>query len=238
MLHYTLGSHSVYAALVFKHHHVSEGPQFETHTDGSTEQGSSVGDGSDMHSGGACFELRQGHRLCSVRIIVVVLSVTGRVPGYYFEIGQDHFLSSLRIHHSSTIGVIHSELLMPFLRKAHIYRSDRKRRPSPLYRNKLTLYCEELLAPVRTSQAGRPPLVGCPRLLNQCIHSYPPYLEGVSSIRNLRTRHAVVTRDQLNAYLYPSQSTIRMIKSSTMRWTVHVARIGNKRNSYRILLEK
>jgi len=36
-------------------------------------------------------------------------------------------------------------------------------------------------------QAGGPPLVGCPRLLIQFIRSR-------SSIRNLRTRHAVVTR--------------------------------------------
>jgi hypothetical protein len=47
-------------------------------------------------------------------------------------------------------------------------------------------------------QAGGPPLVGCPRLLNQYIRSYPPYLEAVSSIRNLRTRHAMVTRDPPN----------------------------------------
>jgi hypothetical protein len=47
-------------------------------------------------------------------------------------------------------------------------------------------------------QAGGPPLVGCPRLLIQYIRSYPPYLEAVSSIRNLRTRHAAVTRDPPN----------------------------------------
>ena len=41
-------------------------------------------------------------------------------------------------------------------------------------------------------QAGGPPLVGCPRLLIQFIRSYPPYWRR-SSIRNLRTRHAVVT---------------------------------------------
>jgi hypothetical protein len=47
-------------------------------------------------------------------------------------------------------------------------------------------------------QAGGPPLVGCSQLLIQHIHSYPPYVESVSSIRNLRTRHAVVTRVPLN----------------------------------------
>jgi hypothetical protein len=47
-------------------------------------------------------------------------------------------------------------------------------------------------------QAGGTPLVGCTRLLIQYVHSYPPYLEGVSSIRNLRRRHAMVTRDPPN----------------------------------------
>jgi hypothetical protein len=46
-------------------------------------------------------------------------------------------------------------------------------------------------------QAGGPPTVGCPQLLNQHIRSYPPYLEAASSIRNPRTRHAVVTVDPL-----------------------------------------
>jgi hypothetical protein len=46
--------------------------------------------------------------------------------------------------------------------------------------------------------AGGPPLVYCPRLLIQYIRSYPPYLEDASSIRNLRTSHAVVTRDPPN----------------------------------------
>jgi hypothetical protein len=43
-------------------------------------------------------------------------------------------------------------------------------------------------------QSGGPPIFSYPRLLIQYIRSYPPYLEAVSSIRNLRTRHAVVTR--------------------------------------------
>ncbi|KAJ4428508.1 hypothetical protein ANN_24550 [Periplaneta americana] len=46
--------------------------------------------------------------------------------------------------------------------------------------------------PSPNPQAGGPPLIGCPRLLIQYIRSYPPYLEAVSSIRNLRTCHAVV----------------------------------------------
>jgi hypothetical protein len=47
-------------------------------------------------------------------------------------------------------------------------------------------------------QAEGPPLIGSLRLLIQYIRSYPPYLEAVSSIRNLRTRHAVMTRDPPN----------------------------------------
>jgi hypothetical protein len=56
----------------------------------------------------------------------------------------------------------------------------------------------------------------------------PPYLEVVFSFRNPRTRHAVVTRDPI----------IGMIKSRRMRWARHVARMGEKRNAYRILVGK
>jgi hypothetical protein len=66
------------------------------------------------------------------------------------------------------------------------------------FRNKLVFYGEELLAPRPTPKLEGHPLVGCPRLLIQYIRNYPSYLEGVSSIRNLRTRHAVVTRDPPN----------------------------------------
>jgi hypothetical protein len=52
--------------------------------------------------------------------------------------------------------------------------------------------------PMPNSQAGGPPLVDCPRLLIQYIRSYPPYLEAVSSIRNLRTRCTLVTRVPVN----------------------------------------
>jgi hypothetical protein len=52
--------------------------------------------------------------------------------------------------------------------------------------------------PTPNSQAGGPSLVGCPRLIIQYIRSCPPYLEAVSSIRNPRTRHAVVTRGPFN----------------------------------------
>jgi hypothetical protein len=42
-------------------------------------------------------------------------------------------------------------------------------------------------------EAGAPLLFGCPQLLIQYICNYPPYLEAVPSIRNSRTRHAVMT---------------------------------------------
>jgi hypothetical protein len=38
--------------------------------------------------------------------------------------------------------------------------------------------------------------------------------------------------------LYSSPSIIRMIKSRRMRWAGHVARMGEKRNAYRILVGK
>jgi hypothetical protein len=38
--------------------------------------------------------------------------------------------------------------------------------------------------------------------------------------------------------LYSSPSIIRMIKSKRMRWAGHAARMGEKRNAYRILVGK
>jgi hypothetical protein len=38
--------------------------------------------------------------------------------------------------------------------------------------------------------------------------------------------------------IYSSPGIIRMIKSRRMRWTGHVARMGEKRNAYRILVGK
>jgi hypothetical protein len=38
--------------------------------------------------------------------------------------------------------------------------------------------------------------------------------------------------------LYSSPNIIRMMKSKRMRWAGHVARIGAKRNPYRMLVEK
>jgi hypothetical protein len=64
-----------------------------------------------------------------------------------------------------------------------------------VFSNKLIFLRWGVVSPTPNPQDGGPPLVGCPRLLIQYIRSYPPYLEGVSSIHNLRTRHAVVTRN-------------------------------------------
>jgi hypothetical protein len=38
--------------------------------------------------------------------------------------------------------------------------------------------------------------------------------------------------------MYSSPSIIRVIKSRRMRWAGHVARMGEKRNAYRILMGK
>jgi hypothetical protein len=37
-------------------------------------------------------------------------------------------------------------------------------------------------------------------------------------------------------HLYSSPSIVRMIKSRRMRWARHVARMGEKKNAYRILV--
>jgi hypothetical protein len=55
-----------------------------------------------------------------------------------------------------------------------------------------------VVSPTPSSEAGGPPIVDSPRLLIHYIRNYPPYLESVSSIRNLRTRHAMVTTDPPN----------------------------------------
>jgi hypothetical protein len=39
-------------------------------------------------------------------------------------------------------------------------------------------------------------------------------------------------------HLFSSPSIIRIIKARMMRWTGHVARMGEKRNAYRLLVRK
>jgi hypothetical protein len=50
-------------------------------------------------------------------------------------------------------------------------------------------------------QAEEPPLVGCPHLLIQYIHSYPPRLEpppeGMQNERNIKFKHFI--RDLMSA---------------------------------------
>jgi hypothetical protein len=81
--------------------------------------------------------------------------------------------------------------------KVHYCGHKNPLRPFVTFHNKV-IFLRWIVSPMPKPQAGRPPLDGCPQLLNQYIHSYPPHLEAVSSIHNLRTYHAVVTWDPLN----------------------------------------
>jgi hypothetical protein len=45
-------------------------------------------------------------------------------------------------------------------------------------------------------KAGGPPFIGCPWLLIQYFPSYPPYLETVSLVRNLKACQAIMARGQ------------------------------------------
>jgi hypothetical protein len=75
-------------------------------------------------------------------------------------------------------------------------------RPLVIFRNELIFLRWRVVSSTPNSQAKGPPLVGYPWLLIQYIRSYRPYLKAVSSICNLRTRHAVVTRDPSNLFLF------------------------------------
>jgi hypothetical protein len=61
-------------------------------------------------------------------------------------------------------------------------------------------------------------------------------------VRNQREQVAAVTGDWRKLHneelhnLYSSPSIIKMIKSRRMIWAEHVARMGQKRNAYRILV--
>jgi hypothetical protein len=46
-----------------------------------------------------------------------------------------------------------------------------------------------------------------------------------------------VHNEELNS-LFSLPNTIGMIKSRRMKWTGHVAQMGEKRNAYRVLVEK
>jgi hypothetical protein len=73
----------------------------------------------------------------------------------------------------------------------------------------------------------REPLVEFPRRISK---DRPKWDEVTGSSRKLHY-------EELHN-LYSSPSIIRMMKSRRMRWAGHVARMGVKRNAYRILLGK
>ena len=50
--------------------------------------------------------------------------------------------------------------------------------------------------PLVQNQSVEPPFVGCPKLLIKYIRGYPPYLRAVSSIHNLKPRHAITKVQQ------------------------------------------
>ena len=56
------------------------------------------------------------------------------------------------------------------------------------FMNRIFFLRWEVVSSSTNPQAGESLLIGCPRLLIQQIRSYPPYLEAVSPIRNLRMR--------------------------------------------------
>jgi hypothetical protein len=74
------------------------------------------------------------------------------------------------------------------------------------------LYGKELLSLRPTPKLKDPPFLSCPRLFIHYIRSYSPHLEAVSSIRNLRTRHALVTWDPPNMIYF---TLLRMRDSVT-----------------------
>jgi hypothetical protein len=88
-------------------------------------------------------------------------------------------------------------------RPADSYSLYRLRYPGSFTCKRLVFYGEALLALRPTPKLEDHP---CPPLLMQYIRSYPPKLEGVSSIRNLMTRHAVVTRDPPNKRRWPHKN--------------------------------
>lgn len=61
---------------------------------------------------------------------------------------------------------------------------------------KFSLYCLNFItkeiSPSPNPQAGGLPAVGCQRLLIRSVTGHPPYVEIAFSIRNIKTRQAVV----------------------------------------------
>jgi hypothetical protein len=61
-------------------------------------------------------------------------------------------------------------------------------------------------------------------------------LEGLGEFKSPMTSSGLHNEELHN--LYSSPNIIRMIKSRRMSWAGHVARMGEKRNAYRILVGK
>ena len=60
---------------------------------------------------------------------------------------------------------------------------------------------------------------------------------GPRTINEVTGKWRGLHNEELN-YLYSSPSLLRMIKSRRMRWAGHVARMGEERGAYRVLVEK
>jgi hypothetical protein len=88
-----------------------------------------------------------------------------------------------------------------------------------------------VVKPTPNPQSGGQPIVGCLRLFIPYIRSFPPHLEGVSSIRNLRTFHAVATREALN------MDTFRLISSLQPSNCLHLTTYTQSCFSYIVCLE-
>ena len=97
----------------------------------------------------------------------------------------------------------------------------------------ITLLRRGVVSTSPNPQAGGPPLVGCPRLLIQYIRSYPPnwwpfvhpQLEDAQCCDD---RDLHITENSL----YSSPNIVRV------RWARHVARKGDRRGVYRVLIGK
>ena len=72
-----------------------------------------------------------------------------------------------------------------------------------MFRNMIKFLRWGVVSTSSNPQVGRPPLIGCPRLLVQYIRSYSPYLEAVSPSATWR-RHDVVTGTQLSLWQGPT----------------------------------
>jgi hypothetical protein len=109
----------------------------------------------------------------------------------YFDISFATVMSEMPIqtsYISRTKSHVHFPQMRSFIQSIHPS-------PRPFVRS-LFFLRQGAVSPML--QAGGPPPAGCSQLLIQYICTYPPYLEAVSSIRNLRMCHTVVTRDPLN----------------------------------------